>query len=323
MKSFWKNLSKPIFALAPLDEVTDTVFRRIVASVAKPDVMFTEFTSVEGLTSKGADKVKHRLNFTPEEKPLIAQIWGKDLEAFTQVAAMVKELGFDGVDINMGCPERGITKRGCCSALIDNPELAADIIAAVKKGAGDLPVSVKTRCGFKDWKTEEWITFLLKQDIQCLTVHGRIAKEMSHFPARWDEIAKAVQIRDELGVETVILGNGDVISSEDAFAKIKQSGVDGVMIGRGIFHDQWIFNKQPKQYQPTIEERLDLLLRHAQLFDEVWGNTKNFAILKKFFKAYLHDFDGAAEMRAELMQSSGIDDVRKIVTRLQSVNRKS
>lgn len=319
MKNFWKKLPKPIFALAPLDEVTDTVFRRVVSSCAKPDVMFTEFTSVEGLTSKGADKVIHRLKYTPEEHPLIAQIWGKDLAAFTEVAALVKKLGFDGVDINMGCPERGITKRGCCSALIDNPELAADIIAAVKKGAGDLPVSVKTRCGFKNWKTEEWIAFLLKQDIQCLTVHGRIAKEMSHFPARWDEIAKAVKIRDELGVDTIILGNGDVSSSEDAFAKIKQSGVDGVMIGRGIFHDQWIFRKDQSKYEPTVEERLNLLLKHAQLFDEVWGETKNFAILKKFFKAYLHDFDGAAEMRADLMQTKDFDEVKTIVEKLKNL----
>ncbi len=319
MKNFWKNLEKPIFALAPLDEVTDTVFRRVVSLCAKPDVMFTEFTSVEGLTSKGADKVIHRLKYTPEEHPLIAQIWGKDLEAFTEVAALVKKLGFDGVDINMGCPERGITKRGCCSALIDNPELAADIIAAVKKGAGDLPVSVKTRCGFKDWKTEEWITFLLKQDIQCLTVHGRIAKEMSHFPARWDEIAKAVKIRDELGVDTIILGNGDVSSSEDAFAKIKQSGVDGVMIGRGIFHDQWIFRKDQSKYEPSVEERLNLLLKHAELFEEVWGETKNFAILKKFFKAYLHDFDGAAEMRAELMKTNNFKDVKKYVDSLKLI----
>jgi nifR3 family TIM-barrel protein len=318
MKNFWKNLEKPIFALAPLDEVTDTVFRRVVASCAKPDVMFTEFTSVEGLTSKGADKVIHRFKFTSEEHPLIAQIWGKDLEAFTEVAALVKKLGFDGVDINMGCPERGITKRGCCSALIDNPELAADIIAAVKKGAGDLPVSVKTRCGFKDWKTEEWITFLLKQDIQCLTVHGRIAKEMSHFPARWDEIAKAVKIRDELGVDTVILGNGDVISSEDADQKIKQSGVDGVMIGRGIFHDQWIFRKGQTKYEPTVEERLNLLLKHAQLFDQVWGQTKNFAILKKFFKAYLHDFEGAAEIRSELMQTSNYLEVKTLVEQIKT-----
>jgi tRNA-dihydrouridine synthase len=178
-------------------------------------------------------------------------------------------------------------------------------------------VSVKTRCGFKDWKTEEWITFLLKQDIQCLTVHGRIAKEMSHFPAKWDEIAKAVKIRDELGVDTVILGNGDVTSSEDAFAKIKQSGVDGVMIGRGIFHDQWIFRKDHSKYEPTVEERLNLLLKHAQLFDEVWGETKNFAILKKFFKAYLHDFDGAAEMRAELMRTNNFKDVKKYVDSLK------
>lgn len=317
MKNFWNTLPKPIFALAPLDEVTDTVFRRIVTSCARPDVMFTEFTSVEGLTSKGADKVINRFKFTEDEKPLIAQIWGKDLAAFREVAAMVKELGFDGVDINMGCPERGITKRGCCSALIDNPELAGQIIQAVKDGAGDLPVSVKTRCGFKEWKTEEWIRFLLKQDIQCLTVHGRIAKEMSHLPAKWDEIAKAVKIRDELGVDTVILGNGDVISSADAFNKIKQSGVDGVMIGRGIFHDQYIFNKQPETYQPTVEERLDLLLKHAELFHDVWGETKHFAILKKFFKAYLHDFDGASEMRVELMKAENVEDVRETVQQLK------
>lgn len=316
MKNFWQQLKKPIFALAPLDEVTDTVFRRIVASCAKPDVMFTEFTSVEGLTSKGKDKVIHRFEFTPEERPLIAQIWGKDLAAFTEVAGLVRELGFDGVDVNMGCPERGITARGCCSALIENPELAGKIIAAVKTGAGDLPVSVKTRCGFKNWQTEEWITFLLKQDIQCLTVHGRIAKEMSHFPARWDEIAKAVKIRDALGVETVILGNGDVMSQEDAAEKIKMSGVDGVMVGRGIFHDQWIFSKT--KHEPTIDERLDLLLKHAELFHQIWGKSKNFAILKKFFKAYIHDFEGAAEMRAELMKASNIKEVRKVVLSLKN-----
>lgn len=315
-KTFWQDLEKPIFVLAPLDEVSDTVFRRIVTSCAKPDVMFTEFTSVEGLTSKGKDKVIHRFDFTPEEKPLIAQIWGKDLEAYTEVARMVKELGFDGVDINMGCPERGITARGCCSGLIENPELAGKIIAAVKEGAGDLPVSVKTRCGFKNWKTEEWLTFLLKQDIQCLTVHGRIAKEMSHFPARWEEIAKAVKIRDELGVDTVILGNGDVESHQDGLDKVMKYGVDGVIIGRGIFHDQWIFSKE--SHHPTIEERLTLLLKHAELFDQVWGTTKNFAILKKFFKAYIHNFDGAGEMRAELMKANNVEEVRKTVASLRS-----
>jgi tRNA-dihydrouridine synthase len=199
--------------------------------------------------------------------------------------------------------------------LIDNPELAGQIVAAVKEGAGDLPVSVKTRCGFRNWKTEDWLTFLLKQDIQCLTVHGRIAKEMSHFPAKWEEIAKAVKIRDELGINTVILGNGDVESHQDGLDKVKQYGVDGVMVGRGIFHDQWIFAKE--KHQPTVEERLNLLLKHAELFDKVWGTTKNFAILKKFFKAYIHDFDGASEMRTELMKANDIKDVRTIVEELK------
>lgn len=318
MKTFWQDFKKPIFVLAPMDDVTDTVFRQIVASTAKPDVMFTEFTSVEGLTSKGADKVIERFQYLPEEKPLIAQIWGENPENYTEVAKMCIKLGFDGIDINMGCPERGITARGCCSALINNPEKAAQIIQAVKDGAGDLPVSVKTRCGFNSWKTEEWITFLLKQDIACLTLHGRIAKEMSHFPAQWEEIAKAVKIRDELGVKTVIIGNGDVKSSADAFGKIKQYGVDGVMIGTGIFKDLWIFNKQQKQYQPTLEERLNLLLKHAELFWKTWGDTKNFNILKKFFKAYINGFDGASEIRQELMAAENIDQVRSIVTDLRS-----
>lgn len=312
-KNFWQNLKKPFFALAPLDDVSDVVFRQVVVKTFKPDVLFTEFTNVDGLMSRGRDKLLPRFEFKPEQHPIVAQIWGKESENYTAVAEQLVELGFDGIDINMGCPERGICKNGCCSALINNPEKAKEIIDAVKRGAGDLPVSVKTRCGFNNWKTEEWFTFLLQQDLAAITVHGRIAKEMSTFPARWDEIAKVVQLRDQLAPQTVIIGNGDVQNYEDGLQKAKQSGVDGLMIGRGIFHDLWAFAPSDQKPDLTVKDRMDLLLWHARLFNETWGETKNFAILRKFFKIYASGFNGASDLRAKLMETENISQAEQVV----------
>lgn len=314
MKNIWNELKKPIFVLAPMDDVTDTVFRQIIGDLAAPDLYFTEFTSVDGLVSEqGREPVSRRLQFTEKERPIIAQIWGNDPEKFFKAAQIVKEMGFDGIDINMGCPEKSVVKRGMCSGLINHPEVAAKIIQATKDGAGGLPVSVKTRIGMREIKTEEWIGFLLQQDLAALTVHGRTVKEMSKVPAHWDEIGKAVKLRDKIAPQTLIIGNGDVSSYQDGLEKVKTYGVDGVMIATGIFKNLWIFEKSGKIHELTLQERLAQLLKHSQLFTDVWGNTKSFSILKKFFKCYLSDFDGAAEIRAKFMETKDLEEVKNLV----------
>lgn len=315
MKNIWQSLEKPIFILAPMDDVTDTVFRQIIADLAAPDLYFTEFTSVDGMVSeKGFEPISKRLQFTEKERPIIAQIWGSDPEKFFKAAQIVRKMGFDGIDINMGCPEKSVIKRGMCSALINNPALAAEIIKAVKAGSG-LPVSVKTRIGFRKIQTEEWLSFLLQQDLDALIIHGRTVSEMSKVPAHWDEIAKTVRLRDAINPRTVIIGNGDIESYKEGLEKVKTYGVDGVMIGTGIFKNLWIFEKSGKIHNLTLEERLNQLLKHTKLFVDTWGNTKSFAILKKFFKCYLSDFDGAAEMRVEFMLAKNLEDVEKLVAK--------
>lgn len=313
MKNIWQNLKKPIFILAPMDDVTDTVFRQIIDDLAPPDLYYTEFTSVDGMThEKGREPVLRRLQYTEKEHPLIAQIWGNDPQKFYEAAKMCKEMGYDGIDINMGCPEKSVFRRGMCSGLIHQPELAAEIIQATKKGSGGLPVSVKTRIGVRVIETENWLGHLLKQDIAALIVHGRTVKEMSKVPAHWDEIGKAVKLRDEIAPQTLIIGNGDVISYEDGLQKAKQYNLDGIMIGRGVFKNLWIFDKSGETPNWTLEQRLEMLLNHTRLFVKTWGNNKSFAILKKFYKCYLSDFDGAAEIRAQFMETSNLEDVEKL-----------
>jgi tRNA-dihydrouridine synthase len=311
MKNFWKDLGQPFFVLAPMDDVTDVVFRAIVRKTARPDVFFTEFTNVDGLNSPGRDKLMQRLALEKTDHPIVAQIWGLNPDNFEKAARDIKKLGFDGIDINMGCPDRTVTKNGCCSALINNPDLAAKIIKATKKGAEDLPVSVKTRIGFSEIKTGEWISFLLKQDLAALTVHGRIAKEMSTKPANWPEIKKAVEIRDSLGINTLIIGNGDILNREDGLEKAKESGVDGLMIGRGIFKDLWAFSDK----KPDLDEKqmLELLLEHARQFNKKWSGQKNFLILRRFFKIYVSDFKNAANLRGKLMETKNLEEVENIL----------
>lgn len=314
MKNIWQDLKKPIFILAPMDDVTDTVFRQIIGDLAAPDLYFTEFTSVDGMCSeKGREPVTRRLIYKETERPLIAQIWGNDPEKFFKAAQMCAEMGFDGIDINMGCPEKSVVKRGMCSGLISNPELAAKIIQATKEGAGGIPVSVKTRIGMREIQTEDWIGHLLRQDVAAITVHGRTVREMSKVPAHWGEIGKAVELRDKIAPHTIIIGNGDVESYEDGVQKAKQYNLDGIMIGRGVFKNLWIFDKSGEVRNPSVEERLQMLLKHTKLFTETWGKTKSFAILKKFYKCYISDFDGASELRAKFMDTKNLEEVEKLV----------
>lgn len=285
-----------------MDDVTDYVFREIVATTAKPDVLFTEFTSVDALFSRGHDKVVKKLKFSPVQHPVVAQIWGVIPENFYKAANYLQDLGFDGVDINMGCPVKNVMKSGAGAALIGNLPLVQEIIDAVRTGAPNLAFSIKTRLAKDPESTREWLTFLLSQKIDALILHGRDAKSLSMSPANWEEIGKAVGLRNIINPRIVLIGNGDVTSYQEVLEKHRTYGVDGVMIGRGIFTDPWIFDKTTKPVAHTYVESLSLLLSHAQLYHATWGQTRKFGAIKKFVKMYVKGFKGADELRTRLMQ---------------------
>lgn len=313
MASFWRTLNRPIKVLAPMEDVTDTVFRRMVARCGRPDVFYTEFTNTDGLCSAGREAVIHRLQFTEIERPIVAQIWGNNPEHYYRSARDLVALGFDGIDINMGCPVKKIVKNGSCSALIENKPLAAELIRAAKEGAGALPVSVKTRLGFRDWRGEEWCGFLLEQKPEVLTVHGRIAKEMSDFPARWDEIGKVVDLRDRMESDTLIIGNGDVGSLAEIEEKAARYRVDGVMVARGIFHNLFLFDPLRATIDHSPSERIALLRDHINLYRSTWGENKNLEVLKKFVKVYIASFDGASRLRNQLMEAASYPEFEAIL----------
>lgn len=280
------NLPHMTLSLAPMEDVTDTVFRQIVASIAAPDLFFTEFANVEAILHGEVQ----RLQFTKNERPIIAQIWGSDPEKFSQAAKIVADMGFEGIDINLGCPVSKITKIDACSALIGQNTKVADIIAAVKTAG--LPVSVKTRLGKKSISLD-WIDFLLKQNLDTLTVHLRTVSEMSQVPAHWELASSIVELKNEISPQTKIFGNGDVKTKTQAWEYATKYGVDGVMIGRGIFENVGVFG----DIVLTQNEKMKLFLWHVELFEKTWGQTKNFAVLKKFMKTYINGFAGASEMR--------------------------
>lgn len=337
---FWKKLKKPIFALAPMSNVTDAAFRRIITKYGKPDVTWTEFVSCDGLASKGRDKLLVDLMFTKAERPIVAQIFGSKPENFYKTALLLQELGFDGIDINMGCPDKNVEKQGAGAALMKNPELAQEIIMETKRGAGKLPVSIKTRIGYNKNTLNEWLPALLETEPAAIILHARTRKEMSSVPARWETIADAVRIRDKYdnsAGKTLILGNGDIKDLVDAEAKIKATGADGVMIGRGIFGNPWLFRNchspkkgNPDNYNrldsrsggndscvgmtPTIAEKLAVMVEHTYLFEKILGEHKSFDIMKKHYKAYVNGFNGAKELRIKLMEGAKTAaDVEKIV----------
>jgi nifR3 family TIM-barrel protein len=327
--SFWQNLPTPFFVLAPMADVTDVSFRRMIAkysahtrtngTVGGPDVMWTEFVSADGLvraTPEGKIKLLADLKYAEEERPIVAQLFSSTPEYMEAGARLCLELGFDGVDINMGCPDRGIEKQGCGAVMIKDPKRAREIIQAAKRGAmsesGGIPVSVKTRLGYNHDQLEEWLPALLAEAPAALTFHARTRKEMSKVPARWERIARAVEIRNELGVDTVLIGNGDALSLADANAKIIESGADGVMLGRAIFGNPWLFHPEKDLCNVSLEERLLVMVEHTKLFTELLPH-KNFATMKKHYKAYVHGFPGAVELRASLMETHGPAEVEEQV----------
>lgn len=329
--NIWAKIKKGSLILAPMEDVTDTVFRQIVMSCGAPDIMYTEFTNCDGLASSGKNQVIHRLKYSQNERPIIAQIWGNSPQNYFDAACLVRKMGFDGVDINMGCPERSIIKQGACSALIDNYDKAKEIITSVQQATeGVIPVSVKTRIGFKSIKTVEWVNFLLQLDIDALILHGRTAKEQSKVPCHWDEIAKAVEIRDALyhskNIKYIpVIGNGDVMSWKQAEEYVSRYKVDGIMIGRGVFQNPFIFNKSYIQNEDGLIvntktskyvhelEFLMLLRCHIQLWVETWGDTKNYSVLKKYYKIYIQRFEGAGKLRNKIMETCSPDQALYIV----------
>lgn len=316
------DLPRPLFILAPMDDVTDTVFRQVIASCAAPDVYFTEFVNVDGLQSPGRPKLIKKLRFTATDQPLIAHIWGKTPENFRKTAEQIvdgnfaREMGlpegfaFAGIDLNMGCPEKHVVKNGCCSALINDRELAVAIIQATQAGAaGKLPVSVKTRLGFNTVDLT-WHELLLQQKLNMLTIHGRTKKEMSAVPADWDKIGEIRALRDSLASQTLVVGNGDVLSRRQGLELIEKYKLDGVMIGRGVFQDPFAFALDSPWETFTKEQRIDLYRRHVELFAQTWRNGEHpVHTLNKFCKVYIQGFDGAKEFRERLMNASSTDEL--------------
>ncbi|MCW3788958.1 tRNA dihydrouridine synthase [Plebeiibacterium sediminum] len=328
--NFWKDNQGPMFMLAPMEDVTDTTFRQLVMEISNPEhlhVLFCEFMNTDGFCHpEGRERVAQRLRINDSEQELlnktntalVAQIWGTNPENFYQTAKYISEhTSFNGIDINMGCPMKNIIKKGACSALIDQPALAKEIIEATIEGSS-LPVSVKTRIGVKEVVTEKWISHLLTTDIQGLTVHGRVQKMLSTGQADWNEIAKAKQLAKELNKDIKIIGNGDVLSLEQGYDYIDKYDLDGIMIGRGIFHNPWFFNTSAAPEE--AKTRLDALMRHAQLFSETWQTEKPWNILKRFFKIYISGLRGAGALREGLMLTKNMDDLNEVIENYFAVN---
>jgi len=313
MKNFWQDLPKPFFVLAPMEAVTDVVFRHVVEAAGGPDVYFTEFTNAASYFSeKGRPSTRGRLAFTEDEQPMVAQIWGNNPEYFEFMAKGLAEQGFAGIDINMGCPAKDVVKTGAGSGLIRDPQRASELIAAAKKSG--LPISVKTRLG--DLKTEEWtgwLTHILKQDVVNLTIHLRTRKEMSKVPAHFELLHEIKKLRDEIAPKTLLTINGDIRDREHGLELVNEYGVDGVMIGRGVFSDPYAFSKEKREH--SREELLGLLTMQLDLFDKysVELEPRKFDPLKRFFKIYVRNFEGASELREKMMHTKTTDEVRDLI----------
>ncbi len=299
-------------------DVTDAAFRRVIAKYSRhgevgggPDIFWTEFVSADGLNSPGREVLRRDLEYTEEQRPIVAQLFTSTPANMHAAVRLVRELGFDGVDINMGCPDRSIEKQGAGAAHIKNPERAREVIRAAIEAADGMPVSVKTRLGYNKNEFETWIPEILKEDIAALTIHGRTRKDLSLVPARWDDIGKVVAIAKKINPNVLVIGNGDAKNLDDAHEKVKQSGVDGVMLGRAIFGNPWLFDSSHPKI--TVAEKLRVALEHTNLFMELLGDIKNFAIMKKHFKAYVNGFDGAKELRINMMESKSVEEIEGYV----------
>jgi len=324
--SYLKDLPKPFFVLAPMDDVTDTVFRQIVSDCARPDLYFTEFVNADGLQSPGRRKLLKKLKFTAQDQPLVAQIWGKQPSNFYKTARQIadgtiaKELGlpeginFVGVDLNMGCPQKSEVKNGTCAALINDRPLAEKIIYETQQGLqGQLPLSVKTRLGYNE-EDMSWFNFLLTKKLDMLTIHGRTKSQMSKVPANWNSIGQIRELRDQLAPQTLIVGNGDVLSREQGAELALRYKLDGIMIGRGIFQDPFVFSRHSPWREYSKAQKLLLYKRQVQRFIQTWSNNERpIQTLNKFCKIYINGFDGAKELREQFMQATSADSLIQLL----------
>ncbi|WP_239751138.1 tRNA-dihydrouridine synthase [Mammaliicoccus sp. H-M34] len=316
-ENFWSELPRPFFILAPMEDVTDIVFRHVVSEAARPDVFFTEFTNTESFCHpEGIHSVRGRLTFSEDEQPIVAHIWGDKPEHFREMSIGMAEMGFKGIDLNMGCPVANVAGKGKGSGLILRPETAAEIIQAAK--AGGLPVSVKTRLGYykiEEWK--DWLKHVFEQDIANLSIHLRTRKEMSNVDAHWELIEEVKNLRDEIAPNTLLTINGDIPDRKTGLELATKYGIDGVMIGRGIFHNPFAFEKEPREH--SSKELLDLLRLHLTLFEKYSTNeAKQFKSLRRFFKIYVRGMRGAGELRNQLMNTNTADEVRALLDEFEA-----
>ncbi len=318
MKNIWKALPRPILILAPMANVTDSAFRQTVIRYGKPSLFFTEFVSADGLCSAGKDKLLPDFYFSESERPIVAQIFGANLETMRQAAKLVAQLGFDGVDINMGCPDRAVEKQGAGAALMKNPLLARDLILAAREGAPELPISIKTRLGYKNVDFEKWLPKILEARPAAVTIHGRTREEMSKVPARWEEIARARELIKKNDPTIAVIGNGDVATLSDAKQKSETYGLDGAMIGRAALGNPWFFSEQSQA--PALKEKLEALLFHAELFDRLFRGKKNFLNMRKHAAAYVAGSIGAKELRMRLLGASTLEELRRVIVEALNIS---
>ena len=311
-ENFWSTLPRPFFILAPMEDVTDIVFRHVVSEAARPDVFFTEFTNTESYCHpEGIHSVRGRLTFSDDEQPMVAHIWGDKPEQFREMSIGLADMGFKGIDLNMGCPVTNVAKKGKGSGLILRPETAAEIIQASK--AGGLPVSVKTRLGYYDideWR--DWLKHVFEQDIANLSIHLRTRKEMSKVDAHWELIEAIKTLRDEIAPNTLLTINGDIPDRQTGLELANKYGIDGIMIGRGIFHNPFAFEKEPREH--SSKELLGLLRLHLSLFEKYdKDEARHFKSLRRFFKIYVRGIRGASELRHQLMNTQSIAEARELL----------
>ncbi|MEN0198347.1 tRNA-dihydrouridine synthase [Staphylococcus aureus] len=316
-ENFWSELPRPFFILAPMEDVTDIVFRHVVSEAARPDVFFTEFTNTESFCHpEGIHSVRGRLTFSEDEQPMVAHIWGDKPEQFRETSIQLAKMGFKGIDLNMGCPVANVAKKGKGSGLILRPDVAAEIIQATK--AGGLPVSVKTRLGYyeiDEWKV--WLKHVFEQDIANLSIHLRTRKEMSKVDAHWELIEAIRNLRDEIAPNTLLTINGDIPDRKTGLELAEKYGIDGVMIGRGIFHNPFAFEKEPREH--TSKELLDLLRLHLSLFNKYEKDEiRQFKSLRRFFKIYVRGIRGASELRHQLMNTQSIAEARALLDEFEA-----
>ncbi|MDQ7899980.1 tRNA dihydrouridine synthase B [Staphylococcus aureus] len=316
-ENFWSELPRPFFILAPMEDVTDIVFRHVVSEAARPDVFFTEFTNTESFCHpEGIHSVRGRLTFSEDEQPMVAHIWGDKPEQFRETSIQLAKMGFKGIDLNMGCPVANVAKKGKGSGLILRPDVAAEIIQATK--AGGLPVSVKTRLGYyeiDEWK--DWLKHVFEQDIANLSIHLRTRKEMSKVDAHWELIEAIKNLRDEIAPNTLLTINGDIPDRKTGLELAEKYGIDGVMIDRGIFHNPFAFEKEPREH--TSKELLDLLRLHLSLFNKYEKDEiRQFKSLRRFFKIYVRGIRGASELRHQLMNTQSIAEARALLDEFEA-----